>query len=490
MSAPTAGPLARSHDQLARAVRPVPPRQSSASTSARVGPGGVTGPELSSRARRPGRARTSAGGTRQPIKSKAARAASGSKRAAASNGASGSLAGPGAPPAFRTSNRFARSRSRWTWSSCQGTTCRSVRGSNSRAHRTGSSGCARTASRGATAGSSPSVIPRPALGLVHDQASPTGRSPAMTGRPSGTKRRRRPSTPAITSTSLIGSPSSQGAAGRQAAKHPDPGVVIAQSLERLVSGNCYQTQRPSVVVRGQGQDPHVRHVERERRQELVHQVTAIVPGVIRETSLTCVFLRRTSPASTYPVGELRPASNASTTYAAAHSWPSLARTPTTRGISLAGAWIGPVPPLRRRARPAPGRLLGDLREGCLDQWPADGHRVVAFVAGAMVIDGGIWERAQVVVPIPAERLQPRQYPGKLLLEDLAGAWVQRSAWRNCATPRRSQSQASAGLAGTRAESFRKTTTSWPSPANSIAAARPTGPAPSTTMDLDMSPLIR
>ncbi len=130
----------------------------------------------------------------------------------------------------------------------------------------------------------------------------------MTGRPSGTKRRRRPSTPAITSTSLIGSPSSQGAAGRQAAKHPDPGVVIAQSLERLVSGNCYQTQRPSVVVRGQGQDPHVRHVERERRQELVHQVTAIVPGVIRETSLTCVFLRRTSPASTYPVGELRPAS--------------------------------------------------------------------------------------------------------------------------------------------------------------------------------------
>ena len=44
---------------------------------------------------------------------------------------------------------------------------------------------------------SPRLIPRPRVGLVAAQASPTDRTPVITGRPSTTKRRRRSSMPAM-----------------------------------------------------------------------------------------------------------------------------------------------------------------------------------------------------------------------------------------------------------------------------------------------------
>jgi hypothetical protein len=59
-------------------------------------------------------------------------------------------------------------------------------------------------------------MPLPAEGLVHAHASPTAATPVATGRPSTTNRRYRSRIPAVVSTSLMGSPSTQCACKGQA----------------------------------------------------------------------------------------------------------------------------------------------------------------------------------------------------------------------------------------------------------------------------------
>ena len=56
---------------------------------------------------------------------------------------------------------------------------------------------------------SPMLSPRPPVGLVQAQASPTAANPVMMGWPSRTNRRCRSVTPAMASTPVIGRPSSQ-----------------------------------------------------------------------------------------------------------------------------------------------------------------------------------------------------------------------------------------------------------------------------------------
>ena len=168
----------------------------------------------------PGRPTTSAGRVSIEAISRSARRTSGSRPAPAA--ISFVIAHPSSPGAYGTPHRSPSiSASRWRSTASvaryHGSSSRPVASAQRRACSPDRSPePVRMMSRSRTACSSPMAAPLPSDGFVHAHASPTGRTPVATGRPSTTGNRMRSSMPAITWTPVIGSASIQCAAsGKQ-----------------------------------------------------------------------------------------------------------------------------------------------------------------------------------------------------------------------------------------------------------------------------------
>ena len=206
----------------------------------------------------------------------------------------------------------------------------------------------RTTSRRSATCMSPTAMPRPRVGFVHAQASPTLSTPRVRGA-AGAEPVDHAAHRQHAGERLALEPVR---VARQRADDRAERARVAQPLERPVGGRGVQRHRPGVAVAGDRQHREAPEVGEPRRARHGHGA-AEVARVVREPRADG-RRRRPAPAraAASSCGSREPRPIASTTRSAASSAPASVRTPVTRAEPLTPVVRRPpMPSLRRTVRP-------------------------------------------------------------------------------------------------------------------------------------------